>query len=166
MVSLVQYLKLVFSICLITNLYSLDLPTITDNENIKIVKDDKLFNTNIIKDKKTLLNYVDPDERDLNKEVMDKLEVLQPDINSIAIINLDATWLPNVILEGILKTNQEEHPNTIFVKDFSKELVKLWKLEDDNYNVLVFDKDGKIIFKEYGKLSKDKEEEFLKLLMY
>jgi len=35
-------------------------------------------------------------------------------------------------------------------KDLNKVLVKKWQLVDDAYNVLVFDKSGKIVFNQSG----------------
>ena len=73
---------------------------------------------------------------------------------SIAIINMAATWLPNAILESSLASSQEKYPDVTYVKDFDRVLVKKWGLEDDNYAVVVFDKDGKVIHTAKGDLNK------------
>jgi predicted transcriptional regulator len=96
---------------------------------------------------------------------MDKIEAIHPDIGAIAIINLEATWLPNAILEGVLKTNQEKHPTTIFVKDYNKEFVKLWNLPDDSYVVMVFNENGERIFIKDGKLNIKEQKKVIDLLM-
>jgi predicted transcriptional regulator len=45
------------------------------------------------------------------------------------------------------------------VKDKNKLLVKKWNIEDDNSDVIIFDKNGKYIYKHFGKLTdKDNSE--------
>lgn len=157
--------KLLFFILLSCILSAQDiLPRIINNENIIYVNDESLFDSAIIKKKNYLVNYVDPDERGLNEGVMDRLELLNLQSGSIAIINLEATWIPNVLLESLLKKNQEKHPRTIFVKDKNKELVSFWNLEDDNSNTLVLNEEHKILFKKSGKLSGEDERTIIKLL--
>jgi len=79
-------------------------------------------------------------------------------------INLAATWLPNAILESKLKAKQKEFPDTIYVKDKKKVLVNKWGLADDNSDILVFNKQGKLIYKKFGKLS-EKEITFVLALI-
>ncbi|AKF24540.1 transcriptional regulator [Sulfurovum lithotrophicum] len=117
------------------------------------------WSSSMLKGKVHILFYVDPDERDLNKALTQALK--QRHFNrkkyaSVAMINLAATWLPNVILESKLKAKQKEFPDTIYVKDKKKVVLKKWDLADDNSDILIFDKKGRLIYKKYGKLS-DKE---------
>jgi len=83
---------------------------------------------------------------------------------SVAMINLAATWLPNAILESKLKAKQKEFPDTIYVKDRKKVLVKKWDLADDNSDILIFDKSGKLIYKKFGKLSPAEIQKVLSLI--
>jgi predicted transcriptional regulator len=71
----------------------------------------------------------------------------------VAIVNLAATWLPNALIESKLKSKQKEFPDTTYVKDKKKVLVNTWKLADDNSDILIFDKKGKLIYKKFGKVS-------------
>ncbi len=111
--------------------------------------------------------YVDPDERDLNNPLADAIKAKNFDrkkVNSVAIINLAATWLPNVILESKLKEKQRKFPHTIYVKDKKKVLVKEWELADDNSDILIFNEKGKLIYKKFGKVSDEEIKEVITLI--
>lgn len=100
--------------------------------------------------------YVDPDEKDLNNdasEALRKESFPRDKYQSFAIINMDATWLPNFAISSALKEKQERYPTAIYVRDYDKVLVKAWGIADDNSDVLAFDKNGKLIFEKFGKLS-------------
>ncbi len=100
--------------------------------------------------------YVDPDEKDLNNETSEALRLEnfpREQYQSYAIINMDATWLPNFAISSALEEKQKKYPNAIYVRDYDKILVKEWNLADDNSDVLAFDKTGKLIFMKAGKLT-------------
>lgn len=129
--------------------------------------DGTAWDSSMLKSKVYTLFYVDPDERDLNNDFADALKAKNFDrkkVNSVAVINLKATWLPNVILESKLKEKQKKFPHTIYVKDKQKVLVKQWSLADDNSDILIFDKKGKLIYKKFGKISEKEIPEVLNLI--
>ena len=100
--------------------------------------------------------YADPDESDLNEHAIDAIKALklpQDQTASVAIINMDATWMPNALIKSALKSKQEENPRTIFVKDMDKLLVKKWNLKDDSSNIIIVGPEGKVLFCKGGKLS-------------
>ena len=106
-----------------------------------------------IKNKVYVLLYVDPDEKDVNEHFIQALKKKEYDrskYGSIAIINLAATWKPNFIIEQILKSKQKEFPHTIYAKDKQKVLVDTWNIGDDASNVLVFSKNGTLLFYKSG----------------
>ena len=110
-----------------------------------------------LKGKVSLVFYVDPDKKDVNQAFTKALKKEHFDdskFSSIAIINMAATWMPNVALDALLKGKQKEFPRTLYVKDKKKVLVKKWNLADDNSDVLIFNKSGVLIYKKFGKLSK------------
>ncbi len=118
--------------------------------------DGSAWNSKMLKGKVHILFYVDPDERKVNESLTQALKKRHFDRKkyaSVAMINLAATWLPNAILESKLKSKQKEFPDTIYVKDKKKVLVKKWKLADDNSDILIFNKKGKLLYKKFGKLS-------------
>lgn len=115
------------------------------------------WSSEMIKGKVWALFYVDPDEKDSNEELEKALDAQKFDkvkYSSIGVINMDATWLPNAAIASALKGKQEDYPDTTYVKDLDKVLVKEWKMKDDAYNVLVFDKQGKVLFAKDGKFAK------------
>lgn len=102
--------------------------------------------------------YVDPDEKELNDPAADaikKMKLPKDKYDSVAIINMDATWLPNFAIQTKLKSSQKEHPNTTYVKDLKKILVKNWNLKDDSSDVIIIAPDGKVVFSQDGKLNED-----------
>ncbi|MBL6991024.1 MAG: transcriptional regulator [Bacteriovoracaceae bacterium] len=120
-----------------------------------------------IKGKTTALFYVDPDVKDLNEHLGDALKAKKYPLDkyqSMAIINMDATWLPNFILDSSLEAKQKKYPSTIFVRDKDKILVKKWKLGDDNYDVVIFDKEGKVLFSKDGKLTDQEVKQVVALI--
>jgi YtfJ family uncharacterized protein len=125
------------------------------------------WESSMLKGKIYTFFYVDPDERDLNNPLADALKAKKFDrnkVNSVAIINLAATWLPNIVLEAKLKEKQKKFPHTIYVKDKKKILVKKWNLADDNSDVLIFDKKGKLIYKKFGKVSDNEIKDVIALI--
>ena len=129
--------------------------------------DGSAWNSKMLKGKVHILFYVDPDKRDENEALSKALKKRHFDRKkyaSVAMINLAATWLPNAILESKLKAKQKEFPDTIYVKDKKKVLVNKWKLADDNSDILVFDKSGKLIYKKFGKLSAQEIKDVLALI--
>ena len=120
-----------------------------------------------MRDKVHLLMYVDPDKSELNSEFVDAVEAAKFDharFSAVAVINMAATWLPNIAIESKLKAKQERFPLTTYVKDFKKVLVQKWALGDNNSDVLLFDKSGKLIFRYDGKLDKSQIDTVLQLI--
>ncbi len=121
----------------------------------------------MLKDKVTVLFYVDPDERDTNKALTQALKAKHFDrskYRSVAILNLAASWLPNAVLESKLKEKQKEFPDTVYVKDKNKVLIKKWGLKDDSSDILIFDQGGKLIYKKFGKLTQKEIKEVIGII--
>ena len=122
----------------------------------------------MLKNKVYVMFYVDPDEKDVNEDFSQALKKKEyrkkGNFNSIAVINMAATWKPNFAIEAILKGKQKEFPKTIYVKDKDKILVKKWKLADDASNIVIFSKDGKVLFCKSGKMSENDTQKAFKLI--
>ena len=111
--------------------------------------------------------YVDPDEKDTNNdasEALDKEKFPGDKYQSVGIINMAATWLPNFAISSSLKDKQKRYPRTIYVRDDKKVLVNVWKVADDSSNVLVFDKQGKLIFRKDGKLTAEEIQTLVRVI--
>lgn len=103
-----------------------------------------------------VLFYVDPDKADTNEHVakaLKKADFPLRQVGTVAVVNMDATWLPNFAIKRKLKAKQQKYPSTIYVMDKRKVLVKRWKLKDDASDVLLFDAAGRVLFRHDGKLS-------------
>jgi YtfJ family uncharacterized protein len=125
------------------------------------------WSSEMLKDKVTVLFYVDPDKKDDNNALSQALKSKHFDrkrYRSVAIVNLAATWLPDAVIEAKLSKKQKEFPDTIYVKDKNRVLVKEWNLKDDSSDVLLFDKSGKLIYKKFGKLNRKEIGEVISLI--
>ena len=110
----------------------------------------------LISGKVMVLFYVDPDESDLNNHVSDALKAENFPLDkygSVGVANMGATWLPNFAINIKLKSKQSKHKETIYVKDLKKTFVKSWGLKDDDSDIILFGKDGKVLYSYYGKFS-------------
>lgn len=138
-----------------------------DNDNGGMVADGAAWNSSSIKDKVIVMFYVDPDEKDTNAHFSKALKEKKFDstkFGSIAIVNLAATWKPNFVIESILKTKQKEFPNTIYVKDKNSVLVNEWDVQNDASNILLFSKNGELLFYKSGAMSEEEVDQTLKLI--
>jgi len=114
----------------------------------------KAWHSSMLKGKAHLVIYMDPDERKNIEPLLKKIKrVKKKSFSTVAIVNLAATWMPNGILMSKLKKNQKDMKNTEYVFDKKKILVKKWGLKDDNTVAMVFNKQGKLIYKKTGPLS-------------
>ena len=119
--------------------------------------DGSAWDSSMIKGKVMSLFYVDPDEKDSNEileSALGKEEFPKDKYQSIGIINMDATWMPNFAIASALASKQEKYPDVIYVKDMKKVLVNKWGLKDDAYVVLIFNKAGELIHQDSGVLDK------------
>jgi predicted transcriptional regulator len=130
---------------------------IIQGEDGGLVDGNKAWDSKTLQGNVFVMFYVDPDEKDANEHYTKALKKFKKENNlhfqSIAIVNLAATWKPNVIIEKILASKQKEFPDTIYVKDKKSVLVKAWDIKDDASDILIFDKNGKVIFYKAGSMS-------------
>ena len=118
----------------------------------------------LVSGKVIVLFYVDPDEADLNNHVSDALKAENFPLDkygSVAVGNMDATWMPNFAINIILKNKQEKHKSTIYIKDLKKTFVKKWGLSDDDSDIMLFGKDGKVLYSVDGKFTDKQVKEII-----
>jgi YtfJ family uncharacterized protein len=142
-------------------------PTVELREKLGGRLDGKPWSSEELRGKVHVLFYVDPDEKDTNNdasEALDKEKLPSDKYQSVGIINMAATWLPNFAISSSLKDKQKRYPRTIYVRDNKKVLVNAWKIADDSSNVLAFDKQGKLIFRKDGKLTTDEIQKLIKAI--
>lgn len=161
-------LFIILSFLFVRNLYSTEvLPLVTLQGEYGGRLDGSSWSSSEINGKVFTLFYVDPDEKNLNEPLADLLKKENFPLDkygSIGIINMAATWLPNFAIASSLKEKQKKFPNTVYVKDLKKVLVKEWNLKDDSSNVLIFDKSGKLLIKVMGKATDEEAQKVLSLI--
>ena len=87
--------------------------------------DGTAWKSNELTGKVHALFYVDPDEQKINEHVEQALKKESFPLdryNSVGVINMGATWIPNFLISKRLKAKQEEHSHTTYVKDETKAL--------------------------------------------
>jgi len=129
--------------------------------------DGKPWSSDELQGKVHVLFYVDPDEKDTNNdasEALDKEKFPIDKFQSVGIINMAATWLPNFAISSALKDKQKRYPRTLYVRDYKKVLVNVWKIADDSSDVLAFDKKGRLIFRKDGKLTAEEIQSLIKVI--
>lgn len=155
--------SIILSIVLSLNLYGVTVgetpnEVLIGNENGGLVSDNSQWSSSSLRDKVFVLFYVDPDEKDTNNAFSKALKAKKYDrtnYGSIAIINMAATWKPNFAIASALESKQEEFPDTLYIKDLKSVLVNEWALEDDASNILIFSKNGKLLFYKSGALNEE-----------
>lgn len=129
--------------------------------------DKKSWSTSDMTGKVHVLFYVDPDKKNLNNAASEALRERSYDrskFQSIALINMKASWLPNAAIGMALKKKQKKYPNTLYVKDFNKGLEKGWNFKSKGNDIFVFDVEGNEVFRHLGKLDEAKIKEMIAVL--
>ena len=108
--------------------------------------DGKSFTMESWANKVLVVNYVDPDESDLNEHFTDALKkakdegLLSPEkYKGIGIADCAATWKPNFAIRAIAGRKAEKYKSTILF-DVDASLRNAWGLEKDTANVIILDK--------------------------
>jgi predicted transcriptional regulator len=93
------------------------------------------------------INYVDPDESDLNdafndavKKATDVDKTLSKDLfKGFGIVDCKSTWKPDFLIRMIAGNKAKKYDTTILF-DYKATLQKEWGLPKDNYTVIILDK--------------------------
>ena len=93
------------------------------------------------------INYVDPDESDLNDEFNDAVKkatdvdkTLSKDLfKGFGIVDCKSTWKPNGLIRLIAGNKAKKYDTTILF-DYDALLQKNWGMPKDNYTVVILDK--------------------------
>ncbi len=124
------------------------------------------WNSNVIGGKVTVVMYVDPDKNSTNEHVEDSIRTHygRQDIKVFGVVNTEATILPNFMIRRRLSAKQARNPLVDLVLDYDRVLEKKWGLKDDRYNVMVYDKEGKLFFLKEGVCDQDDIKKLLTLM--
>jgi predicted transcriptional regulator len=142
---IILIILVVFVSC--TNLYALDLKVgekatfwkFMDSEN-------KIFTMQKWAGKVLFINYVDPDEKEVNEHVNDAMkkasnnDLLKLDLyKGIGIVDCDATWIPDSLIKSMAGKKAKKF-KTIILFDYDATLRKKWNLKEDASNIILLDK--------------------------
>ncbi len=120
--------------------------------------DGKEWNSSNLTGKINLILYVDPGKKESATPLIDKIDSLNyaPDSLGITfIVNTQATFIPDFLIQKMIKSRAEENKNILYVLDQNKVLIKEWKLTEENINVLIIDSSGKTLHRHDGEITEE-----------
>lgn len=132
--------------------------------------DGKAWSSAELKGKFHLVVYTPPtsEKKDLNNEATERVKkenFAAEHFASVAIINMAAAkYIPNFLIDRSLKRKQQDYPRTVYVRDLERKIVKEWGLSDNENIFLLFNPEGKLIFKRDGKLSAADTDQLIALI--
>jgi predicted transcriptional regulator len=134
--------------------------------------DKKEFTMNSWSGKVLQINYVDPDEQDLNEpfnEAVDKATDIDKRIDKeffkgFGIVDCKSTWKPNGLIR-IIAGNKAKKYDTTILFDKTATLQDLWGLPEDSYTIVIVDKNRvcRALYK--GKVPDAEIEKTIKLII-
>jgi predicted transcriptional regulator len=109
--------------------------------------DKKPFTMNSWPGKVLQINYVDPDESDLNDPFNDAVNkatdvdktISKDFFKGFGIVDCKSTWKPNALIR-MIAGNKAKKYNTTILFDYDATLQKLWGMPKDSYSVVIVDK--------------------------
>lgn len=130
------------------------------------------FTMNTWSGKVLQVNYVDPDEQDLNEpfnEAVNKAVDIDKRINRDAfkgfgIVDCKSTWKPDGLIRMIAGRKAKKYDTTILF-DYEATLQGLWGLPKDSYSVVILDKNRicRALYK--GKIPDNEIENIIQLII-
>ena len=118
------------------------------------------------------INYVDPDESDLNEPFNDAVNkatdvdktINQDYFKGFGIVDTKSTWKPNGLIRMIAGKKAKKYDTTILF-DYKGVLQESWGLPKDNYSVVILDKNRicRAIYK--GKIPESENEKIIQLII-
>lgn len=134
--------------------------------------DKREFTMNTWAGKVIQVNYVDPDEQDLNEpfnDLVDKAVKTDHRIDStkfkgFGIVDCKSTWKPDFLIR-IIAGNKAKKFKTTILFDYNWTLLKLWNLPKDSYTIAILDKNRicRALFK--GKIPPSEYEKTIQLII-
>ena len=118
------------------------------------------------------VNYVDPDESDLNEEFNDRVKyaldvdslIFRDSFKGIGIADCASSWKPDFLIRAIGGRKAKKYETTVLF-DFDADLRKSWTLEEDSYNVVILDKDRIVQGLYKGRMSEAEMDEALQIII-
>jgi len=133
--------------------------------------DKKEFTMNSWAGKVIQVNYVDPDESELNEpfnEAVNKAVDVDKRISrdlfkGFGIVDCKSTWKPNSLIRMI--AGKKAKFGTTILFDYSWKLLNLWGLTKDNYTVVILDKNRICRALYVGKIPESENEKMIQFIL-
>lgn len=134
--------------------------------------DKKEFTMNSWVGKVLQLNYVDPDESELNEpfnETVNKAADIDKRIDrnefkGFGIVDCKSTWKPNSLIRSIAGKKAKKF-NTTILFDYDGKLQTSWGLPKDSYSVVILDKNRICRALYSGKIPESENEKIIQLII-
>jgi predicted transcriptional regulator len=134
--------------------------------------DGKAFSMDTWTGKVLQVNYVDPDEQDMNEafnDLVKKAKDVDKRINGdffkgIGIVDCKSTWKPDFLIRSIAGKKAKKF-NTTILFDYSATLQNLWGFPKDSYTIAILDKNRicRALFK--GKMAETEYEKTIQFII-
>ncbi len=133
--------------------------------------DGKMYTMDSWKGKVLQVNYVDPDESELNepfneavKKAIEVDSIISRDkFKGMGIVDTKSTWKPDFLIRAIAGRKAKKY-NTTILFDYDAKLRKAWGLKEDSYNVIILDKNRVCRAIVRGKIPDDQIPKLVKLI--
>jgi predicted transcriptional regulator len=162
----------------------LALPVIFGQQNVKLAigmkapewmftdSEKKEFTMNSWAGKVIQVNYVDPDESELNEpfnEAVNKAVDVDKRISrdffkGFGIVDCKSTWKPNGLIRSIAGKKAKKFGTTILF-DYDWTLLNKWGLPKDNYTVVILDKNRICRALYVGKIPESENEKIIQMIL-
>jgi predicted transcriptional regulator len=134
--------------------------------------DRKEFTMNSWAGKVIQVNYVDPDVSDLNDPFNDAINkavdidkrISRDYFKGFGIVDCKSTWKPNGLIRMIAGKKAKKYGTTILF-DYDAKLQNLWGLPEDNYSVVILDKQRVCQAIYIGKVADSEIEKVIQLIL-
>ncbi|HPF02450.1 MAG TPA: YtfJ family protein [Bacteroidales bacterium] len=134
--------------------------------------DKKEFSMDSWPDKVLQINYVDPDESDLNdpfNDAIDKATDVDKRINKdffkgFGIVDCKSTWKPNGLIRMIAGNKAKKYDTTILF-DYDGVLQRDWGMPKDSYSVVIVDKNRVVRAVYKGLIPESEHEKIIQMII-
>jgi hypothetical protein len=160
------------------------LPGIFGQQNVKLAvgmkapewmftdSESKEFTMNSWAGKVIQVNYVDPDESELNEpfnEAVNKAVDIDKRISKdyfkgFGIVDCKSTWKPNSLIR-IIAGNKAKKFGTTILFDYNGKLQSLWGFPEDNYSIAILDKNRICRALYIGKIPESENEKIIQMIL-
>jgi predicted transcriptional regulator len=118
------------------------------------------------------INYVDPDESEMNEpfneavnKAIDVDKRLSRDyFKGFGIVDCKSTWKPNGLIRSIAGKKAKKFGTTILF-DYEANLQQLWGLPEDNYSIVILDKNRICRAIYLGKIPETDNEKIIQMIL-